>query len=116
MIPPLVTQARELWSALPDMLQRGQQWLIDRGLLTREVSFGEAVQQAQRAGGSDAVGTVIGAVWGFVGGVFGLVTILILAFYSDARRRTLYAGLRAPVSARRAAACRRRVPPHLAPR
>jgi predicted PurR-regulated permease PerM len=80
-IPPLVTQARELWSAIPDMLQRGQQWLIDRGLLGREVSFGEAVRRANGAGGPDAVGTVIGAVWGFFGGVFGLVTILILAFY-----------------------------------
>ncbi len=79
-IPPLVTQARELWSALPDMLHRGQQWLIERGLLTRELSFTEAVQQAPGTG-SDAVGTVVGAVWGFFGGVFGLVTILILAFY-----------------------------------
>lgn len=79
-IPPLVTQARELWSALPDMLHRGQQWLIERGLLARELSFTEAVQQAPGAG-SDAVGTVVGAVWGFVGGVFGVVTILILAFY-----------------------------------
>ena len=89
-IPPLVTQARELWSALPDMLQRGQQWLIDRGVLVREVSFGEALQRANGQGGSDAVGTVNGAVWGFVGGVFGLVTILILAFYLmlDAARFT----------------------------
>ena len=37
-IPPLLTQARELWSALPDMLHRGQQWLLDRGLLVRECS------------------------------------------------------------------------------
>jgi predicted PurR-regulated permease PerM len=90
-IPPLITQARDLWSALPEMIQRGQQWLIDRGVLSREVSFGEAVQRANGAGGSDAVGTVIGAVWGFVGGVFGLVTILILAFYFmlDAERFTL---------------------------
>jgi predicted PurR-regulated permease PerM len=78
--PPLVTQARELWSALPGMLQRAQQWLIDRGLLIRELSFREALERAPGTG-SDAVGTVIGAVWGFVGGVFGLVTILILAFY-----------------------------------
>lgn len=79
-IPPLVTQARELWSVLPDMLQRGQQWLIDRGLLARELSFREAIEQAP-VGGSDAVGTLVGAIWGFIGGVFGLVTILILAFY-----------------------------------
>ncbi len=79
-IPPLVEQARELYSALPDMLHRGQQWLIDRGLLARELSFREAVESAPGTG-SDAVGTLIAAVWGFVGGIFGLVTILILAFY-----------------------------------
>jgi predicted PurR-regulated permease PerM len=77
---PLVEQARELWSALPDMLQRGQQWLIDRGLLTRELSLREAIAQSP-VGGFDAVDAVLAAVWGFVGGVFGLLTILILAFY-----------------------------------
>lgn len=79
-IPPLVTQARELWSALPEMLHRGQQWLIDREFLSRELSFREALERAP-AGSSDVVGTVVAAVWGFVGGVFGLMTILILAFY-----------------------------------
>jgi len=79
-IPPLVAQARELWSALPGMLQQGQQWLIDRGFLSRELSFRDAVEQAP-VGGSDAVGAVMAAVWGFIGGVFGLVTILVLAFY-----------------------------------
>lgn len=80
-IPPLVAQARDLWSALPEMLQRGQQWLIDRGLLSHELSFREAVEQAPVGSSSDAVGTLVAAVWGFVGGVFGLATILILAFY-----------------------------------
>jgi len=79
-IPPLVAQAREMYSALPDMLHRGQQWLIDRGIIPRELSISEAVERAPGSG-SDAVGTVIGAIWGFVGGIFGLVTILILAFY-----------------------------------
>ena len=79
-IPPLVAQARELWSALPEIVQRGQQWLIDRGLLSSELSFQDAVQQAP-VGSSDAVGTLVAAVWGFVGGIFGVMTILILAFY-----------------------------------
>lgn len=79
-VPPLVDQARALWSATPGMIERGQQWLIERGLLSRELTFQEAVEQSP-VGGSDAVGTVIGAVWGLVGGIFGLVTILILAFY-----------------------------------
>jgi len=79
-MPPLVMQARELWSELPTLLHRGQQWLLDRGLLSQEISVRQAVEQTA-SGGTDAVGTVIGAVWGFVGGVFGILTILILAFY-----------------------------------
>jgi len=78
-IPPLVMQARDLWAALPEMLQRGQQWLIDRGLLAREISVREAIAQAPV--GTDAVGTVVAAVSGFIGGIFGLIAILILAFY-----------------------------------
>jgi predicted PurR-regulated permease PerM len=77
--PPLVSQARELWSQIPQALHDAQQWLISRGWMSREVSMLEAVQQAP--GKSDAVETVIGAVWGVVGGVFGVITILILAFY-----------------------------------
>jgi len=77
--PPLVTQARELWAAAPELLHRAQLWLIQRGLLSREITVMEAVQQAP--GGTDAVTTVLGAVWGIVGGVFGVVTILIVAFY-----------------------------------
>jgi predicted PurR-regulated permease PerM len=80
-VPPLVAQARDFITALPMMMQRAQQWLIDRGILTQEVSLPDAFQQVRGAGGSDAVGTVVAAVWGFVGGVFGLLTILILAFY-----------------------------------
>ncbi|MBI2186994.1 MAG: AI-2E family transporter [Acidobacteria bacterium] len=79
-IPPLVTQARDLWAALPDMLQRAQQWLIDRGVLSRQLSVREAIAQAP-VGGTDAVGAVVAALWGFVGGIFGLIAILILAFY-----------------------------------
>ena len=78
-VPPLVMQAREFWTELPVMLQRGQQWLIERGILSEQLTVRDAVEQT--AGGTDAVGTVVGAIWGFVGGVFGLLTILILAFY-----------------------------------
>jgi predicted PurR-regulated permease PerM len=78
-VPPLVEQARGLWAAFPDMLHRGQLWLMQRGLLTRELSVREAVQQAPV--GSDAVGTVIAAIGTVVGGVFGGLTVLIIAFY-----------------------------------
>lgn len=79
-VPPLVTQARQLWAELPELLQTAQQFLIDRGLLSRPITVSEAVQQTP-VPGSDAVGTVLGAIWGVIGGVFGLVTILIVAFY-----------------------------------
>jgi predicted PurR-regulated permease PerM len=79
-IPPMARQARELWQAVPDLIHRGQQFLIDRGLLSREISVREAVEKAP-VGGGDAVGALFGAIWGFVGGIVGLVTILILAFY-----------------------------------
>jgi predicted PurR-regulated permease PerM len=54
--PPLVDQARALWKAFPDMLHRGQRWLVERGLLSRELSVSEAVQQAPVD--PDAVGTI----------------------------------------------------------
>ena len=79
-VPPLVEQARAFYTELPSLMRRGQDWLIDRGLLAQQISPREAFEQT--AGGrSDAVGTVVGAIWGFVGGLFGLLTILILAFY-----------------------------------
>ena len=90
-IPPMAEQARGLWSALPQMLHDGQQWLIDRGLLTRELSLQEAVEQAP-GGSSDAFGTVIGAVWGFIGVLFGFLTIVILSFYLLLDSRTFFRG------------------------
>ncbi|OFW01390.1 MAG: hypothetical protein A3I61_18130 [Acidobacteria bacterium RIFCSPLOWO2_02_FULL_68_18] len=79
-IPPLVSQARGLWAALPEMVQQAQQWLVERGLLSRDVSMLEALEQAP-VGGSDAVGALVTAIWGVVGGLFGMVAIVILAFY-----------------------------------
>ena len=80
-VPPLVEQAQQLWSALPDMFDRTQQFLIDRGLLDHRLTLREAVERAPVAGSTDAVGTVFGTLAGVVGGVFGFLTILILTFY-----------------------------------
>lgn len=79
-VPPLVTQARELWTTAPGLLHTAQAWLLDRGLISREITVREAVQQSSIAS-TDTVGTVLDAVTGVAGGVFGIVTILILAFY-----------------------------------
>jgi predicted PurR-regulated permease PerM len=51
-----------------------------KGLLNQHVTMGEAVA-ATPGGGGDAVGKVVGAVANVAGGVFGVITILILTFY-----------------------------------
>ena len=79
-VPALIDQTRELWAELPNLLHKAQQWLLQRGWIARELTVQEAVQQTP-VGGSDAVGTVFAAVWTLVGGIFGVVTILILTFY-----------------------------------
>ena len=80
-IPPIVTQARELAMEVPRLLHNAQQWLINRGVLTREISAREAVQQTATNTAQDTLGFVANAVLGVIGGVFGLITVLVLAFY-----------------------------------
>ena len=79
-IPAVVKQARDLAMELPRLIHQGQQWLIDHGWLNREMTAQEAVQQTT-SGAPDAVGIIANAVWGFIGGVFGSITILVLTFY-----------------------------------
>jgi predicted PurR-regulated permease PerM len=83
-VPPLVDQAQALSTRLPDLFVRGQRFLIDRGLLDHEVTVTEALRKAPSGvlgTGGDAATAVVGALFGLVGGVFGVVTILILTFY-----------------------------------
>ncbi len=92
--PPLFHQAEQLWTAMPEMFDRAQEYLIQKGVLNERLTWKEAVERAPTASGSQAVGrTVLSAVVGLVGGIVGLLTILILTFYflveSDGLRNTL---------------------------
>ena len=78
--PPLVEQATALWKKFPDLFERAQAFLMRKGLLKQHVTMGEAVAAAP-GGGGDAVGKVAGAVANVAGGLFGVITILILTFY-----------------------------------
>jgi len=92
-IPPLVRQGQSLWRRVPDLFARGQQFLIDRGLLDHEFTMSEALQKAPTGmlgAGGDAVTTVVGAVINVAGGVFGVVTILILTFYMLVESDTIF--------------------------
>jgi predicted PurR-regulated permease PerM len=80
-VPPIVHQGQQLWTALPDMLDKGQRFLVDKGLVQQPLTFQEAVARAPVSRGGEAVGTVFGAIIGVIGGLFGILTILILTFY-----------------------------------
>jgi predicted PurR-regulated permease PerM len=78
--PPLVEQAQGLWQRRNEAFEKAQQFLISKGWLTEHLTMREAVERAP-GGSGDAVGRVFGAVAGVAGGIFGIVTILILTFY-----------------------------------
>lgn len=79
-IPQMVQQSQQFVKELPELIDRGQQQLARWGLISPETSFKELLQQSP-IGGGDAVTMVLGTLWGFVGGLFGMITILLLTFY-----------------------------------
>jgi predicted PurR-regulated permease PerM len=86
-------QATSLWNKLPDELNRLQTFFIDHKLMTRRVTLAEAVSNAPAGAGPNAVGSVLVAVSSFVGGVFALITILILSFYLLIEAEAMFAYL-----------------------
>jgi len=80
-IPPLVAQGASLWGKMPAEFNRLQTFLVSHKLMVHKVTLEEAVQNAPSGSGGNAVGTVLVAISSLIGGVFGLITILILTFY-----------------------------------
>jgi predicted PurR-regulated permease PerM len=80
-VPPLIDQTEMLWMRTPEYFSRFQHFLIAHHLSTHSVTIEEAVQSAPAGSGQDAVGTVLLALWSVVGGLFGLITVVILSFY-----------------------------------
>src|SRR5262245_57420709 len=80
-IPPLVAQATALWDKLPAEFNRLQLFMVRRKLMTRTITLAEAVQSAPSGSSTNAVETMFVALSSVIGGVFGLITILILSFY-----------------------------------
>ncbi len=80
-LPPLVAQGSALWAKLPTEFNRLQSFLIQHKLMTHRVTLEEAVQNAPSGAGGNAAATVLIAISSLIGGIFGLITILILTFY-----------------------------------
>lgn len=87
-VPPLISQSQDLWQRLPQLLDKGQQFLMRYGLLSHPITLEEAVRNAPGPG--DTVGTVAMAVTKVIGGIFAFVTILILTFYLLLESETLF--------------------------
>jgi predicted PurR-regulated permease PerM len=89
-VPPLVAQSVALWERLPDELNRFQSFLIRYRILRGPITLAEAVRSAPEGSGANAVGTVLVAVSSVIGGVFGLITIIILSFYLLIEARAMF--------------------------
>jgi predicted PurR-regulated permease PerM len=88
-LPPLVRQARQFTADLPRLIEQAQRYLLERGIIQEPITWPQIIQQVPGAG-IDAVGTVMAALWGFVGGVVGVLTILILTFYFLVEADTIF--------------------------
>jgi len=80
-VPPLVAQSTTLWDRAPEEFNKLQTWLRGHNLMTRRITLAQAVENAPNGSGANAVGTVLVALSTVIGGMFGLITILILSFY-----------------------------------
>ena len=89
-VPPLVEQATSLWAALPAHFAKVQQLLVKYKLISHRVSLQEAVQNAPAGSGGSAMTTVAVALWSVIGGLFGLISILILSFYLLVEAESLF--------------------------
>jgi predicted PurR-regulated permease PerM len=89
-VPPLMAQATALWVRMPDLFNRFQSVLIRYNLMRRQITLAEAVQNAPNGASADAVGTVLIALSTFAGGVFAIITVLILSFYFLIETQTMF--------------------------
>ena len=79
-LPPMVQQLEEFWKQLPVYLDQAQAKLAAWGFIAQDASFKEIWQQAPGNSGN-VVAVVLAATLGFVGGIFGVVSMLLLTFY-----------------------------------
>lgn len=88
-VPPLVSQAQDLWTKLPEMFDHAQSTLVNRGLISHTYTWSELARTIPSP--ASMLSNVVGALQGFVGIVAALVTVLVLPYYllleADSLRR-----------------------------
>jgi predicted PurR-regulated permease PerM len=78
-VPPFVTQSRELWQAMPGYFDRGQQLMIDHGWLHQNWTWTEVIQKLPSP--ELAVTSLVGAAESVFGALAALATIVVLPYY-----------------------------------
>ncbi|MEO8481720.1 MAG: AI-2E family transporter [Acidobacteriota bacterium] len=78
-VPPLVTQATDLWTNLPAYADSVQKKLLQYRLITHTYSWSEILRQAPNPG--IALVGVLGALQGILGALGALITVLVLPYY-----------------------------------
>ncbi len=78
---PLITQAEQLWTGLPQQFDRFQDLLRHYGLVNRRVTLQEAVQNVPKTDALGSMNTVLTAGYTFAGVLAGLVSVVILSYY-----------------------------------
>jgi len=78
-VPPLISQARDLGSHLPEYLDRAQSWLIDHHMQSRVYTMAELLE---RGPNTDSTMTgILGVLNQAVGIIFTGFTVLLLSLY-----------------------------------
>ena len=91
-IPPLIEQAEELWRTLPEKFDQAQRWLVRIGhpAASRSPSAKRCSRRPTSGGATAAVSTLFGAVRNVLGGVFAIVTLVLLTFYMLVDSREIF--------------------------
>jgi predicted PurR-regulated permease PerM len=78
---PLVSQVQQFWATLPGYLDRLQGALHRAGIMTRRVTFADAVTNTQDGDPAASLRTVVTVGSSAIGGLVGAVSVLVLSFY-----------------------------------
>ncbi len=89
-LPPLAAQAMALWVRAPAQFEQTQRWLLRNHMMTRRITFEQAVASGPAGANGNPVGTVLIAISSVAGGAFGIVTVVILSFYLLVGAQTMF--------------------------
>jgi predicted PurR-regulated permease PerM len=80
-VNPLLTQAQQLWTGIPQQFDAFQDTLRHYGMVSRRVTLQEAVQNVPKGDALASMNTVLIAGYTFAGVLAAVVSVIILSYY-----------------------------------